>query len=134
MNNNLTDLGRTYSDELFYNGPILVACIRRVIHFCDGFPSVTLRNIAYFCPTCGEVWGRRTWTVAPIDCWHSVNRFCSRHGGGYFLDDGIGDSLRDFDPNSHNLREFLTQEILLWDVKKDYDFFDRKQRANFRQS
>ena len=38
-------------------------------------------NTAYFCPVCGNIWGRVTYDqAAPL--WHILSRHCEEHGQG----------------------------------------------------
>ena len=45
--------------------------------------KVNHNNLAYFCPTCGDIWGR----VADDRCagWFPVNVPCAKHGNGSFI-------------------------------------------------
>lgn len=43
-----------------------------------------LRNQAFVCPECGELWGRLI-LDKPEAKWQASTRPCPRHGGGYFL-------------------------------------------------
>ena len=48
-------------------------------------------NIAFFCPTCGEIWGRAVYdhhfSYQPMAAspWTIETRRCVQHGDGYFL-------------------------------------------------
>lgn len=52
---------------------------------------------AYFCPHCGEIWGRAvydfsfTYSPIPSALWVIENRRCPSHGDGYFLT-GLGEA------------------------------------------
>lgn len=58
----------------------------------DGTPHSALwPHIAYFCPHCGEVWGREvlaykfTYSPIPPERWMVETRRCAKHGDGLFL-------------------------------------------------
>lgn len=70
-------------------------------------------NTAYFCPNCGEIWGRAVYDYQfayqpiPQAPWVVESRRCPQHGDGYFLS-GIGG------PNLLSCsRELLAREALL---------------------
>ena len=52
------------------------------------------RSLAYFCPTCGEVWGRLV--VAPSDEWLALSAPCARHPA--WLGTVPGSFLRGWNP------------------------------------
>ena len=45
--------------------------------------KVNHQNIAYFCPQCGEVWGRIF--DERLAGWFPATTYCTKHGGGSFL-------------------------------------------------
>lgn len=71
--------------------------------YCCGYTSANGErrsaywpNTAYFCPVCGEIWGRAVYSFSfnyqpvPQTSWVTETRRCPNHGDGYFLS-GIGD-------------------------------------------
>lgn len=88
--------------------------------YCCGYsPSEGKRvsaywpHTAYFCPTCGEIWGRAVYDhhfqydPIPQASWVVESRRCASHGDGYFLS-GLGDSHL-----QSCSRELLRREALL---------------------
>ena len=41
------------------------------------------KNVAHFCPQCGEVWARIM--DSRLAGWHAQTTLCSKHGGGSFI-------------------------------------------------
>lgn len=96
----------------YYEGPLSVGS--RDVYCCgasDAEESFSAHwpNIAYFCPKCGEIWGRAVYvfqfTYSPrVDCsWVVEIRRCAKHGDGTFL---VGQSL-EYCTTPLLLREFL---------------------------
>jgi len=86
------------------------------------------RSTAYFCPRCGEVWGRIMLQHShAIDSWKVVTRRCEKHGSGFFAP---LHKLGDKNPNERdavNTCIFLsapmivkTRELLLIPVKNSH--------------
>lgn len=44
--------------------------------------QISHRSEAFFCPECGEIWGR---VLVEGAAWHAVQIPCERHGGGSFI-------------------------------------------------
>lgn len=44
---------------------------------------VNHQNIAYFCPECGDVWGRVF--DERVAGWFATTSYCAAHGGGSFI-------------------------------------------------
>lgn len=61
-------------------------------------------NTAYFCPACGEIWGRIY--VSPKQDYRIKNRFCFTHGSGLFQEE----SLTEW---KHYPKEVLHRELSL---------------------
>lgn len=68
---------------------------------------------AYFCPHCGEIWGRAvydfsfTYSPIPSALWVTETRRCPSHGDGTFLSGYAGDHL------SQCSTELLHREALI---------------------
>jgi hypothetical protein len=83
------------------------------IEWGNGFRSSYHPSIAYFCPECGEIWGRAVFSPSgPYDPivqakWIIETRHCPKHGDGYFLV-GLSDSQL-----SACSKELLKREALL---------------------
>jgi hypothetical protein len=77
-------------------------------------------HTAYFCPICGELWGRAiyqyhfTYSPIPTDSWVVEVRRCVKHGDGTFLNSQLLD---------HCSTRLLTRELLaiLENWKPSYD-------------
>lgn len=91
--------------------------------YSHGYPAVFLRNTAFCCPICGEVWGRWVFDVAPLSGWLFAPRPCTQHGGGFFLP-ALGDLPQIVE------RDFLIYELLTFAQRKEYDYLDRKSAAD----
>lgn len=81
-------------------------------HYCCGYNeawSAYWPNIAYFCPSCGELWARAvyehhfSYKPIPQDGWRMEVRACIKCGDGTLL---AGDFLDSASP------ELLTRELL----------------------
>ncbi len=90
------------------------------LQYCCGYaPSSGERvsaywpNTAYFCPVCGEIWGRAVlvpsfqYKPIPQTPWVVESRRCVQHGDGFFLSGYAGDHL------SSCSRELLKREALI---------------------
>lgn len=90
------------------------------LQYCCGYaPSKGERrsaywpNTAFFCPTCGEIWGRAVldhqfqYSPIPQASWAIESRRCVEHGDGLFLS-GYGESHL---PSCS--RELLQREALI---------------------
>ena len=88
--------------------------------YCCGYASsdgsrhsASWPNTAYFCPVCGEIWGRAVYDyhfqyspVTPHN-WVVESRRCAKHGDGLFLS-GYGEEHLPFCS-----RELLAREALI---------------------
>jgi hypothetical protein len=92
----------------FFEGNSFVGS-RRV--YCCGYEgqSAYWPHTAYFCPVCGELWGRAIYQhefdykPIPQNSWVIETRRCVKHGDGTFLQDSQID---------HCDRAILTRELL----------------------
>jgi len=87
----------------------------REIYCCGYTPSFGERvsaywpHTAYFCPICGEIWGRAiyqhhfTYSPIPKNSWVVETRRCVKHGDGTFLTSQVLD---------HCDRNILNRELL----------------------
>ena len=84
--------------------------------YCCGYapaPGISVSahwpHTAYFCPVCGEIWGRAiyqhhfSYSPIPKNSWVVETRRCVKHGDGTFL---TGQSLE------HTSYKLLTRELL----------------------
>lgn len=85
------------------------------IHVPTGSPATETQAVssaAFFCPACGDIWGRRfmqpdpRWTSRG---WRPYVRECPRHGGGSLIfpleEDRLSDPFHNYPP-----------ELLLWEL------------------
>lgn len=118
-----------YELEIYFLGPERVASGQVHVAMAHGLPAIWLRNSAFVCPVCCETWGRRVFINPPLRGWQIVPRSCQKHGGGYFLSSisAHNDLLSLARVGAQT--EFLLRELLLWEVKHDFDYLDRKPAA-----
>lgn len=64
--------------ESLYVGQRLIATKLSIWH---NQGEALLNHTAYFCPVCGEVWGRRVFLTTNLR-FRAVERFCEQHGDG----------------------------------------------------
>jgi hypothetical protein len=62
-------------------------CVREFEWFTDAFGETSeLLPSAFFCPDCGEIWGRRLIVHRYKLFWNVKVRFCAAHGEGSFIE------------------------------------------------
>ena len=64
------------------------------------------QSIAYFCPACGEIWGRITLSTATY--WQCLERPCQTHGDGSLVERNIW--------ASHNPSYYLTRDLMEYEI------------------
>ena len=74
------------------------------------------QNVAHFCPTCGEVWGRII--DSQVAGWFAQTNLCAKHGGGSFIS-----------PWRSSFEE-LPPEVLQYELQIRLDQFERSQNGN----
>lgn len=85
-----------------------------------------LRNHAYCCPLCGNIWGRLVFREPPLHGWIFTPRGCVEHGGGFLIDSvNYKDYIEGLPATETNYR-WLCDEILLWNTKNDFDYLARR--------
>ena len=89
----------------------------RLLGAIDRDAISTTRSVLFYCPNCGEVWGRIQAWHAPIDAsgpqptpWSALSRLCEGCGDGHLLDPS--DHIDDLPPALmlHDLQCFNLQK------------------------
>lgn len=84
----------------------------------------TVQGTAFFCPECGEIWGRIC-SLTPLDFIPRIRR-CRQHGNGIFL---LGQTIWKYYPREILINDFLIMASqpskpfydFLYDWKRNYD-------------
>jgi hypothetical protein len=107
---------RCIAEAQYFEGRQYVGSRRAAIpDVPDFWPSV-----AYFCPTCGELWGRmiyqfpEDYTTRSTVAWMIERRRCVKHGDGQFL---VGYDLHPLENFSSGLLK-REAEVLLYTTKE----------------
>lgn len=78
--------------------------------------KVNHTNMAFFCPKCGEIWGRIM--DERVAGWFAVTSLCAKHNGGSFIA-----------PWRSSFEE-LPPEVLRYELQTRLDQFERSENGN----
>ena len=92
--------------------------LNRVI---PGLDIILHRSIAYFCPKCGEVWGRVLHVAADYtQCWQ---RPCSKHGDGR-----LGSLPYNHLGEPNNVEEDWPEAALRWELTAELTYHEKREK------
>lgn len=108
--------------EHFFLGSDFLGFREVLLFHTNGGREALIMNRAFFCPVCGEIWGRRVMLPAKESTqqsplWRSEELYCEAHGGGSFFTHDYEMEGQASKLGEHNSQDFpyevLKREVIL---------------------